>query len=74
VARKYAQQKFSGVSNHSLHCLWEFNAEDVRALLPGEEDLPSNAEERSSSNAIIRDLFHSYDERASYMLVMKNRG
>ncbi len=68
------QQKFSGVSDHSLPCLLELNAEDLRALLPGEEDLPSNAEERSSSNAIIRELFHSYDEHASYMSEMKNCG
>jgi hypothetical protein len=29
VARGYAQRKFKGHSDRSLHCLWEFNAKDL---------------------------------------------
>jgi hypothetical protein len=63
----YAQQKFSGFSDHSLHCLWEFCVEGVRALPPEIKDLPVNAEDRSTSNAIIRELCHSYAEHEAYM-------
>ncbi len=41
--------------------------EDVRALAPEEKDPPVNVEDRSASNAIIRELFHSYAEHESYM-------
>jgi hypothetical protein len=67
VAKRYAQRKFSGFSDHSLHCLWEFNAEDVRALPPEEEDIPTNAGKRSASNAIVMELIHSYAEHEAYM-------
>ncbi len=67
MAKRYAQRKFSGFSDRSLHCLWEFNAGDVRALPPEEKGPPVNVEDRSASNAIIRGLFHSYAEHESYM-------
>ncbi len=67
VAKRYAQRKFSGFSDHSLHCLWEVSAEDVRALPPEEKDPPVSVEDRSASNAVIRELLHSYAEHESYM-------
>ncbi len=67
MAKRYAQRKFDGFSDRSLHCLWEFDAKDARALPPEERDLSANAEDRSASNAIIRELFHSYAEHESYM-------
>ncbi len=67
VAKRYAQQKFKGHSDRSLHCLWEFNEKDLRAL-PSEEKHPSaEVVDRSASNAIIRELFYSYAEHESYM-------
>jgi hypothetical protein len=36
VAKRYAQQKMIGLSDRSLHCLWEFNTKDLRALPPEE--------------------------------------
>jgi hypothetical protein len=38
VAKRYAQQKLKGHSDRSLHCLWEFNEKDLRALPPEEKD------------------------------------
>ncbi len=67
VAKGYAQRKFKGLSDRSLHCLWEFDAKDVRALPPEDKDPSTEIENRSSSNAIIRELFHSYAEHESYM-------
>jgi hypothetical protein len=67
VAKRYAQQKFNGFSDHSLHCLWEFDAKDLRALPPEEKEPSLNGGDRSTSNAIIRELFHSYAEHESYM-------
>ena len=67
MAKRYAQQKFNGFSDHSLHCLWEFDAKDLRALPPEELEPSLNSEDRSASNAIIRELFHSYAEHESYM-------
>ena len=67
AARKYARQKLSDFSDHSLHCLWEFDAEDVRARPPDVGDLPTDAGECSKSNAIISELFHSNAELESYM-------
>jgi hypothetical protein len=62
VAKGYAQRKFKGLSDRSLHCLWEFNAKDLRALPPEEKDPSVVVADRSASNAIIRKLFHSYAE------------
>jgi hypothetical protein len=67
VAKRYAQQKFNGFSDHSLHYLWEFDAKDLRALPPEEKEPSLNSGDRSASNAIIRELFHSYAEDESYM-------
>ena len=66
VAKGYAQQKFNGFSDHS-HCLWKFDAKDLRALPPEEKEPSLNSGDRSTSNAIIRELFHSYAEHESYM-------
>ncbi len=71
VQHRYVQQSFSGCSDHSLHplfrsyadCLWEFNAESP----PDEENPPADEEERSKTNAIIRELFHSYAEHEFYI-------
>ncbi len=41
--------------------------EDVRALKPEEKDPPVSVEDRSASNAVIRELLHSYAEHESYM-------
>ncbi len=38
VAKRYAQQRSKGHSDRSLHCLWEFNERDLRALPPEEKD------------------------------------
>ncbi len=65
MAKRYAQRKFKGLSDRSLHCLWEFNAKDM--LLPEEKDSSVEVEDRSASNVIIRELFHSYAEHESYM-------
>ncbi len=67
VAKRYAQRKFKGLSDRSLHCLWEFNAKDVQALPPDEKDLSDMVVDRSASNASIRGLFHSYAEHEAYM-------
>jgi len=67
VAKRYAQRKFKGLSDRSLHCLWEFNAKDMRPLPPEEKDSSVEVEDRSASNVIIRELFHSYAEHESYM-------
>ena len=67
VAKRYAQRKVIGHSDRSLHCLWELNSRDLQAL-PSEEKSPSiNVANRSASNSIIRELFHSYAEHESYM-------
>jgi hypothetical protein len=42
VAKRYAQQKFNGFSERSLHCLWEFDACDLRALPPEEKEPSAN--------------------------------
>ncbi len=62
MAKGYAQRKFVGHSCRSLHCLWEFNAQDLRALPPEEKSLSVKAADRSASNSIIRELFHSFAE------------
>ncbi len=67
VAKGYAQRKFMGHSDHSLHYLWEFNAQDLRALPPEEKNLSVEGADRSASNSIIRELFHSFAEHESYM-------
>ena len=67
MAKRYAQRKFKGLSDRSLHCLWEFDAKGVRALPPEDKDPTTEIADRSSSNAIIRELFHSYAEHESYM-------
>ena len=67
VAKRYAQRKFKGHSDRSLHCLWEFNEKDLRALPPEEKDPSAEVVDRSASNAIIRELFYSYAEHESYM-------
>ncbi len=67
VNARYAQRKFKGQSDRSLHCLWEFNAKDLRALPPEEKDPSVEVADRSASNAIIRELFHSFAEHESYM-------
>ena len=67
VAKRYARQRNNGFSDHSLHCLWEFEAKDLLALPPEEKGPSLGCGERSASNAIIRELFHSYAEHESYM-------
>jgi hypothetical protein len=67
VAKGYAQRKFKGLSDRSLHCLWEFNAKDLRALPPEEKHPSVEVADRSAYNTIIRELFHSYAEHESYM-------
>jgi hypothetical protein len=67
VAKRYAQRKFKDLSDRSLHCLWEFNAKDMRPLPPEEKDSSVEVEDRPASNVIIRELFHSYAEHESYM-------
>ncbi len=39
----------------------------MRALQPEGKDPPVSVEDRSASNAVIRELFHSYAEHESYM-------
>jgi hypothetical protein len=45
----------------------------VRALPPDVGDPPTDAGERSKSNAIISELFHSYAEHESYMSEIQRR-
>ncbi len=65
VAKGYARRKSVGHSCSSLHCLWEFNAQDLRALPPEEKSLSVELADRSASNSIIRELFHSFAEHES---------
>ena len=67
VAKRYAQRKVIGHSDRGLHCLWEFDTRDLRALPPEEKSPSVNGADRSASNSIIRELFHSYAEHESYM-------
>ena len=67
VAKMYAQQKFSGFSDRSLHCLWEFDAKDLRSFPPEEKESSPSTADRLASNAVIREHFHSYAEHESYM-------
>ncbi len=71
--KKICTAKVQGSSDRSLHCLWEFNAKDLRALPPEEKEPSTEIEDYSASNAIIRELFHSYAEHESYMLEIQLR-
>ena len=67
IAKGYAQRKFKEHLDRTLHCLWEFNAKDLRALPPEEKDSTADVVDSFVSTAIVREIFHSCAEHESFM-------
>ena len=53
TAKGYAQRKFKEHLDRTLHCLWEFNAKDLRALPPEEKESAADVVDSFVSTAIL---------------------
>ena len=61
------QRKFKEHLDRTLHCLWEFNAKDLRALPPEEKESAADVVDSFVSTAIVREIIHSCAEHESFM-------